>query len=111
VSLAELRNPDVEDLPGTRLERNETVGSLKLKGVEFAALAPSTAPALFIALRGMDGPTYRVGYHNFWVITRYNRSPMYALAVTELASAIAATPNTEAASESTNTGRRTPRRP
>ena len=102
VSVAELRDPDVEGLPGTRIEFSETVASLKTKGVEFTALASNGAAALFIALRGTDGPTYRVGYHNFWVITRYNRSPMYALAVSELAAAIAPTQSTEATAESTS---------
>jgi membrane-bound lytic murein transglycosylase B len=34
--------------------------------------------------------SYRVGFRNFYVITRYNRSPMYAMAVNDLAQAIAA---------------------
>ena len=36
-----------------------------------------------------DAPTsYRLGYQNFFVITRYNRSSFYATAVYELAEAI-----------------------
>ncbi len=111
VSVAELRDPDVEGLAGNRIEFSETVGSLKNKGVEFKALAPNTAPALFLALRGSDGPIYRVGYHNFWVITRYNRSPMYALAATELAAAIAQTPNPTAATDTPTTRHRTQHSP
>jgi membrane-bound lytic murein transglycosylase B len=53
---------------------------------------PDDAKGMLVALRDAEGPTYRVGFHNFWVITRYNRSPMYALAVSELAAAIAAAP-------------------
>ena len=38
-----------------------------------------------------DGrPSYRIGYHNFFVITRYNRSQNYAMSVYELAEAIKA---------------------
>ena len=40
--------------------------------------------AALISLEGENGPIYRIGYHNFYVITRYNRSKRYAMAVTEL---------------------------
>ncbi len=33
-------------------------------------------------------PLYRVGFNNFYAITRYNRSPMYAMAVHDLGEAI-----------------------
>ena len=86
---ADLWYPGVEGLPGNRIELAETVASLRTRGVEFATRLPATAPAMFVALRGADGPVYRVGFHNLWVITRYNRSTMYALVAAELAAAIA----------------------
>ena len=36
------------------------------------------------------GPDYRLGHHNFFVITRYNRSQNYAMSVFELAEQISA---------------------
>ena len=53
-----------------------------------ASMSPGT-PASVQVLAGGDGPEYWLTFHNFYVITRYNRSPLYAMAVTQLAAAIA----------------------
>lgn len=46
-------------------------------------------PAALIDLATPDGPTeYRLGYNNFYVLTRYNRSSFYAAAVQDLAEAL-----------------------
>lgn len=47
-------------------------------------------PASLIALDGDDGPEYWLGFGNFYSITRYNRSPLYAMAVYQLAQALIA---------------------
>jgi membrane-bound lytic murein transglycosylase B len=71
-----------------KLELNETVQSLRDKGVRFETSLPADAPALLIVAQGKDGPVYRVGFTNFYVVTRYNRSPMYAMAVHDLGQAV-----------------------
>jgi len=40
--------------------------------------------AALISLEGEFGPFYRLGYNNFYVITRYNHNRRYAMAVYEL---------------------------
>ena len=52
--------------------------SLRDKGVKFETKLPGDAPAMLIVCQGKNGPEYRVGFNNFYVITRYNRSTMYA---------------------------------
>jgi len=47
------------------------------------ALDPDTAVAL-VKLQQKDGPEYWVGLQNFYVITRYNHSELYAMAVYQL---------------------------
>jgi len=104
VATADLWYPDVEDLPAGRLDLTERLGALRSKGVLFDSAQPDDTPALFVAVRGADGPTYRVGFHNFWVITRYNRSILYALAVSELAVEIAPAPATAGAPPGSSAG-------
>ena len=52
------------------------------------AQAEST-PVRLIPAETELGPAYRVGFKNFEVITRYNRSVRYAMAVHDLATTIA----------------------
>jgi membrane-bound lytic murein transglycosylase B len=80
--------PVVAD-PGN-LALNETIAGLKAKGVEFDPLSQdSNAKVLLVPAETQLGPSYRVGFKNFEVITRYNRSVRYAMAVHDLAQTIA----------------------
>jgi peptidoglycan lytic transglycosylase B len=76
------------DLDGRKLALADTVESLKAKGVTFDSSLPLDAPVLLIAADESDGVHWRVGYNNFYVITRYNHSALYAMAVYELAGAV-----------------------
>jgi len=89
--LAETRlEPEPKFQIDTRnLELNETVDSLNAQGVQVLGTQTGATPAVLISAEQQDGPAYRVGFKNFYVITRYNRSARYAMAVHDLAEAIA----------------------
>lgn len=78
-----------QDIPlQSTLELQTTVGTLSEAGVLFSTeLEPSAAAGLW-KLDGVDSPEYWVGFNNLYVITRYNRSVMYALASWQLGEAI-----------------------
>ncbi len=86
---ASLQDADLGRFNTDRIDLNETVKSLRAKGVQFTTRMPDDAPAMLIVAKGKHGPVYRVGFTNFYVITRYNRSTMYAMAVHELGEAVA----------------------
>jgi len=85
---AEVAPSKADELDGRKLALSETVGSLMAKGVSFESPLPPDAPAELIAVDEPDGVHWRVGYNNFYVITRYNHSALYAMAVYELATAV-----------------------
>ena len=87
---AELWYADVEGLVAGGLQTDQTVQSLHDKGLLFESELAADAPAVFIGVAGSSGPELRAGFHNFAVITRYNRSVLYALAVDDLGRSIAA---------------------
>jgi membrane-bound lytic murein transglycosylase B len=67
----------------------DTVDSLKTRGYRFDTPLAGNAPAMLVPAMLEGGNTWRVGFQNFYVITRYNRSTLYAMAVHELAQSIA----------------------
>jgi len=88
---ADVSRANLAGLEFGKLGLTETAQSLRDRGVAFDADLPPQAPAVLIELAGIAGPEYRVGFTNFYAITRYNRSQLYASAVNDLAEAIVAT--------------------
>jgi membrane-bound lytic murein transglycosylase B len=75
--------------PRNALELGETVASLTRMGYVFTTTLPSDAPAEAFSYEAEGGGSeYWVGYHNFRVVTRYNRSAKYTLAAHQLAQAV-----------------------
>jgi peptidoglycan lytic transglycosylase B len=72
-----------------KLDLNETIDSLNAHGVRIDSSLPAETPAVLISAEQQDGPAYRVGFKNFYVITRYNGSARYAMSVHDLAQAVA----------------------
>ena len=71
------------------LKLTSTVAELTNRGILFDTELDKSASAELISLEGKDEQEYWVGFHNFYVITRYNRSVMYALSVHQLSEALA----------------------
>lgn len=82
---------DAQNFPvgQTRLKLDDTVATLTARGVRFDTELDAHAPTLLIGLEGAEGDEHWVGFKNFYVITRYNRSAMYAMAVYQLATELA----------------------
>jgi len=82
--------------PKNTLKPVDTVESLSKKGVMFATDLCADSKTQLLTYEGEDGTEHWVGFHNFFVITRYNRSVMYALAAYQLGQEIAMTVATDA---------------
>ena len=76
--------------PKNTLKAVDTVESLSKNGVVFATDLCADSKGQLLTYEGEGGVEHWVGFHNFFVITRYNRSVMYALAAHQLGQEIAA---------------------
>jgi membrane-bound lytic murein transglycosylase B len=77
--------------PSNKLTLDGTVGSVTQLGYVFTTTLPTNAPAAPYSYEAEGGGSeYWIGYHNFAVVTRYNRSTKYALAAVQLSEAIRA---------------------
>ena len=86
---AKAEGPRVDELLAEGIAPKRTPAELAKYGVSAPEAPPG--PAALIDYVTPDAPTsYRLGYNNFYVITRYNRSTFYATAVYELAEAVKA---------------------
>jgi membrane-bound lytic murein transglycosylase B len=87
---ADVSQANLDGLATGKLDLAETVRSLRDRGVKFSTELPADSPAALVALPRAEGPEYRVGFTNYYAITRYNRSALYASAVNDLAAALGA---------------------
>lgn len=69
---------------------SQTLGQWRQKGFITNEKVADDALAVMLSYDFESGPQYLFGLHNFYVITRYNRSRLYARAVWELSQAIKA---------------------
>ncbi len=65
-----------------------TIDRWRQRGINPIAWLPPTTKAIAIQFDGENGLEYWFGLQNFYTITRYNRSPMYAMVVHQLSQSI-----------------------
>ena len=70
------------------IKPHASLASIRAKGVSFATYAAEEEQGALLQFQTRNGHEYWVGLTNFYVITRYNHSRLYALAVFQLAERI-----------------------
>jgi membrane-bound lytic murein transglycosylase B len=86
---ARISGTEFKEVLDAGMKPNQTLLQMQSRGVESTeALPPETSAGLF-SLDVEQGQEFWLAFNNFYVITRYNRSKNYAMAVFQLANAIA----------------------
>ncbi len=82
------RDADADDFKPETWDPVYPLADLAARGYRPQPGQPAAEGATLLTLQGDAGPEYWIAYRNFYVITRYNRSPMYSLSVYQLSQAI-----------------------
>jgi membrane-bound lytic murein transglycosylase B len=90
VLLDAVANQPPDSLFEAGLKPSQSIGALAQAGLSTEADADPQTQVTPIRLETTEGQRYWLGLQNFYVITRYNHSAMYAMAVWELSQAILA---------------------
>jgi membrane-bound lytic murein transglycosylase B len=90
---------DVTQLIAAGLRPHTKISDLKALGFAVDSAVDEATEASVFSIETESGPQVMLGLNNFYVITRYNRSVNYAMAVYELARSMRAQMNTAAAAE------------
>ena len=67
---------------------NTVLDAMRHAGITPARPMPDDLRSALLSFEMKDGPEYWIGFNNFYVITRYNHSPLYAMAVYQLSEEI-----------------------
>ena len=81
---------DARVLPDPGLDPVYPLQQMEAWGYAPLAHVDADTPSTLLKLEGERGPEYWLVFGNFRAITRYNKSPLYAMAVYQLAQSIAA---------------------
>lgn len=74
---------------GRMMKPHRSIKSFRQQGLSFEKnLKTKDGQAVLVKLNGNKGTEYWVGLHNFYVISRYNHSPKYSMAVFQLSEEI-----------------------
>lgn len=85
---AKVRAEGAQKLVEEGIKPHLTLTDMQARGVSIGNGAPYAGRGALIELEARDGPEYWIGLQNFYTITRYNHSALYAMAVYQLAQAI-----------------------
>lgn len=87
---AQVREPLPDGVLREVLEPLTTLAEYKSKAIFSLTPLPDTTKAALFMLEGESGNEYWLALNNFYMITRYNRSQMYSMAVVQLSDEISA---------------------
>jgi membrane-bound lytic murein transglycosylase B len=73
-----------KDATRKKLKPHTSIGDFRKQGIIADKPYADDVMATLVTLEGKDGTEYWLGLKNFYVITRYNHSALYAMAVYEL---------------------------
>ena len=85
---AKVEGNDYQTILDLGYKPNTVLDAMRHDGITPVTPLPDELLAALISFEQKDGPEYWLGFNNFYVITRYNHSPLYAMAVYQLSEEI-----------------------